>query len=352
MADPSATVRSWRRGWGDRREAAARAAGVSPGRGAAAPAPPAKAQIAMSGLLGGPSRRGPGPGPHLAGVLTLLAVTVLWGTTFAVIKGAVREVAPLHLTLARFALAALVLAPWLTRSPGAWAAGLELGFWLFLGYITQAVGLQHTTAGRSAFITAVSVVLVPVLAAAAGRHVPRRVHGAAAIALLGVGLLSWDGSRPNVGDAWTLATAATYAVYVVRLEAHALAIDTHRLTAVQLWSVALFAALTAGADAWLAGATMRVADGTSGIADMIPAGAWSAVVYLGLVATALTTWLQAHGQRRVGAAESALIYTTEPLWAAGFAWLQLGESLGALGVAGALLIVGATLVSLWPVRRA
>ncbi len=316
------------------------------------PAPRVIADAVTARLRSRLSRGSPAPGPRLTGVLTLLAVTVLWGTTFAVIKSAVRDVDPLHLTFARFALAALVLAPWLTRSPGAWAAGLELGFWLFLGYITQAVGLQHTTAGRSAFITAVSVVLVPVLAAAAGRHVPRRVHGAAAIALLGVGLLSWDGSRPNIGDAWTLATAATYAVYVVRLEAHALTLDTRRLTAVQLWSVTLFAALTAGADAWLAGAAMRVADGTAGIADMIPAGAWGAVVYLGLVATALTTWLQACGQRRVGAAEAALIYTTEPLWAAGFAWLLLGESLGALGVAGAALIVGATLVSLWPVRRA
>ncbi|RIL08496.1 EamA family transporter [bacterium] len=284
-------------------------------------------------------------GPHAAGIAALLVVTLLWGTTFAVIKGAVTHVAPLHLTLARFAIAGSIFLPWVVRSRHAWGAGLELGGWLFLGYATQAVGLRYTTASRSAFITAASVVLVPLLITAAGRRVPRSVSVAALVALAGVGLLSWDGSPPNVGDAWTLVTAAAYAVYVVRLEAHALAVDTRRLTAVQLWSVAMFAALGV-----LAG---RAVGGPSavGAPPAIPPSAWAAVAYLALAATAVTTWLQAAGQRRVTAPEAALIYTLEPLWAALFAYWWLGESLGRRGLAGAALVVAAMLLSQWPIRR-
>lgn len=257
----------------------------------------------------------------------------------------VTHVAPLHLTLARFAIAGSIFLPWVVRSRHAWGAGLELGGWLFLGYATQAVGLRYTTASRSAFITAASVVLVPLLITAAGRRVPRSVSVAALVALAGVGLLSWDGSPPNVGDAWTLVTAAAYAVYVVRLEAHALAVDTRRLTAVQLWSVAMFAALGV-----LAG---RAVGGPSavGAPPAIPPSAWAAVAYLALAATAVTTWLQAAGQRRVTAPEAALIYTLEPLWAALFAYWWLGESLGRRGLAGAALVVAAMLLSQWPIRR-
>ena len=102
--------------------------------------------------------------------------------------------------------------------------------------------------GEYAFITSLNVVFVPVLAASGGRHVSPRVWVAAALALLGTALLCNDGVRPNAGDVWTLVTAGTYAVYIIRLERFTARFPSMPLTATQLWAVAVLSAVWAGAD--------------------------------------------------------------------------------------------------------
>ncbi|MEZ0347237.1 MAG: EamA family transporter [Thermus sp.] len=262
-----------------------------------------------------------------AGLLALNLLTLIWGTTFVVVKGAVGEMAPSLLVLLRFLVASAFFLPFALRLPkGIWGPGLELAFWLLLGYASQAVGLLYTSASRSAFITALNVVLVPLLLSLAGRRV-RGVWLAAFLAFLGVGLLSYDPQQPplNVGDLWTLLTALTYALYIVRLEVHAKAYPSLPLTAVQVLGTALLAL------PWALGEGVRL--------EGVP---WGAVLYLGVVATALTTWLQTWGQRRVPAPQAAILYTLEPVWATLFAYLLLGERLGLTGLLGALLVVLAT----------
>ncbi|GAA6755684.1 DMT family transporter [Thermus thalpophilus] len=262
-----------------------------------------------------------------AGLLALHLLTLIWGTTFVVVKGAVGEMAPSLLVLLRFLVASAFFLPFALRLPkGIWGPGLELAFWLLLGYASQAVGLLYTSASRSAFITALNVVLVPLLLSLAGRRV-RGVWLAAFLAFLGVGLLSYDPQQPplNVGDLWTLLTALTYALYIVRLEVHAKAYPSLPLTAVQVLGTALLAL------PWALGEGARL--------EGVP---WGAVLYLGVVATALTTWLQTWGQRRVPAPQAAILYTLEPVWATLFAYLLLGERLGATGLLGALLVVLST----------
>lgn len=275
------------------------------------------------------------PRRDIGGVALLAVVTALWGTTFVVIKGTVAEISPAALVLARFAIGAVVLTLLVPRRSLPGRAGLELGFWLWLGYATQAHGLQFTTASRSAFITSVSVVLVPVLAALAGRHVRRTAFASALVAVLGVGLLSFDGAPPNAGDLWTLVTAGSYAVFVLRLEAHAAREHALPLAAAQLWGVVPFAAAMVAVDVVVLGAE-------TGLGSRV---GLPGVLYLALVATALTTWLQTEGQRRVAAPEAGVLYSMEPVWAALFAALVLGERLGPSGWVGAAAIVGAVLLS-------
>lgn len=156
---------------------------------------------------------------YVLGLLALNLLTLIWGTTFVVVKGAVEGMAPSLLILLRFGVAALFFLPWLFRLPaGAFGPGMELAFWLFVGYASQTLGLAHTSASRSAFITALSVVLVPLLLRLAGREVGPAFL-AAFLALAGVGLLSYDPYQPpfNVGDLWTFLTALAYALYIVRL---------------------------------------------------------------------------------------------------------------------------------------
>lgn len=179
---------------------------------------------------------------YALGLFALNLPTFLWGTTFVVVKGAVGEMAPSLLVFLRFLLASLFFLPWAGRLPrGVWGPGMELAFWLLLGYASQAIGLMYTTASRSAFITALNVVLVPLILGLAGRSLGG-VWVAALLAFLGVGFLSYDPRQPplNAGDFWTLLTALTYALYIVRLEVHAKAFPSLPLTAVQVFGTTLF----------------------------------------------------------------------------------------------------------------
>jgi drug/metabolite transporter (DMT)-like permease len=277
-------------------------------------------------------------------VILLSIVTLIWGTTFVVIRALVADRADQSallpaslLTLSRFAVATALFAPFARRDARLWVAGLELGFWLWCGYATQAVGLAYTSVSRSAFITVLHVVFVPAMTALSGRRVRAVVWPAAGMALLGTGLLSSDGTPPNRGDAWTLLTAVTYAAYIVRLERHADRFPALPLTFAQLAVVTL---LSLG---WVAAERPAFAPITWQTA--------ASIAWLGVAATAVTTWFQAIGQKTVPGPQASLLYTLEPVWAWVFAWLVFGEWLGPLGWTGAGLILAAALLSQWPARQ-
>ena len=99
------------------------------------------------------------------------------------------------------------------------SAGFELGCWSFLGFALQAIGLQFTTASRSAFLLYLNVKLVPLLALLLyGRQSPLRTWASAALAFAGTALLSYDGGPPNIGDVWCVASALASACFILRLE--------------------------------------------------------------------------------------------------------------------------------------
>jgi drug/metabolite transporter (DMT)-like permease len=270
----------------------------------------------------------------------LLGVTAIWGTTFVatrlLVAGDSPALAPGALIFWRFLLAAAIFAPALRGSqrPGLWRAGLELSFWLWCGYATQAIGLIYTTSNRSAFVTSLNVIFVPMLAVLAGRRVTWIIWVAVALALVGAALLIRDGGPPNRGDVWTIGCALTYAIYIVRLEHFAIRFPSRQLTAVQLCGVTAMSAVWAASE---------IANGSGW-------GRWSlgdiaVVVYLGLIATALTTWLQAVGQRGLPGTHASLLYTTEPVFASVMAYFVLGERLSYRGMQGAALILFAAISS-------
>ncbi len=273
-------------------------------------------------------------------------MTLIWGTTFSLTRSLETDpahpISPASLTLLRFVISAAVFAPFLRKDRRLWRVGLELGFWLWCGYASQANGLRTTTAGRSAFITSLNVVFVPLIVAAAGGRVGWRVWLAAGIALAGTALLSYDGAPPNRGDAWTLVTAITYAVYIVRLERSATHYGPLQLSAVQSVGVALWSLGWFVGDAWHSTLSPGFA-----LADLTW-GAIGRVVYLGIVATAATTWLQAIGQRTVPGPQASLLYTMEPVWASLFARAFFDERFGSKGGAGAAMILLAAMMSQAP----
>uniref|UniRef100_A0A0G4I7K5 EamA domain-containing protein n=1 Tax=Chromera velia CCMP2878 TaxID=1169474 RepID=A0A0G4I7K5_9ALVE len=235
--------------------------------------------------------------------------------------------------------------------PSTWRAGVELGFWMFLGYALQAVGLETTSASRSAFLLYLNVKFVPFFARVLlGRDISLATWVSALLAVAGTFLLSNDGSPPVEGDLWSIAAAAASAIFILRLEGAAGKFPAAALNAASLFAVAGFCGVWLVADtfreAWRDGAGMpklgvQLERWKGELSGPGRETAGEAVVYLGVVTTALSNFIQTVGQRRVPAETAALIFATDPVWAALFAYLWLGETLGAQGLAGAALILGA-----------
>ena len=288
---------------------------------------------------------------HLRGIVLLVLVTAIWGSTFAVVKTLGQLLDPSVLIAWRFLIGALALLPvvlWSRVSghsarvrtgpggaPGAagvWRDGLVLGAWLIAGYGTQTVALQTTGANRAAFFTALSVVLVPVwLVFAQRRRMPLALWAALPLAVAGLALLSWEGGRLVVGDFWALACAFTYAGFILTLERLA-----HRQPPLPF---------TLAQVAWVSGLAWLWALLAAPHHLWPPPAAWGPLLYLGILATATTTLLQTLGQRHVSAAEASLIYALEPVTATIFSFFLIHEQVGLRGLLGGLLVVGATVLS-------
>lgn len=270
--------------------------------------------------------------PAALGTLTLVFITLIWGSTFVIVKETVGNVPPSLLLALRFSVAALLFA-WVRPSRAALLPGLVLGLLSFLGFATQTLGLVSTTASKAAFITGLSVILTPLFSALWFRHsVPVRAYGAAAVALAGLALMSF--SEPlgvTTGDLWVLGTAVFYAFYIIYLGEVASKHGSLELPAVQFWPMAGLA--------WLWAVPQLGQVGTLSAASV-----WS-IVYLGAVATALVSVLQVRAQRVVSAHVAALVFVLEPVFAALFAYLLLGEALGVWGWVGAGLVGMAMLLS-------
>ena len=265
-------------------------------------------------------------------IFTLVLITLVWGTTFVIVKETIKSVPPPLLLALRFTVAALLFA-WVRPSRKALVPGLILGVLSFLGFATQTVGLVSTTASKAAFITGLSVILTPLFSAVWFRHrILARAFLAAAVALVGLGLLSLTGAQGiTAGDVWILSTAVFYAFYILYLGEVAPKYGALELSAVQFWPMAVLA--------WLWALPQL------GQLGSLSAGSVGSTVYLGAVATALVSVLQVRAQRVVSAHVAALIFVLEPVFAALFAYLLLGERLGVWGWVGAGLVGVAMLLS-------
>ncbi len=283
--------------------------------------------------------------------LMLLAVTVCWGVSFPAIKAASPHIsATLFVALRFVAATALMAAAWplfirtlpvdlavrgrrLLTEPLTARHGLELGVLAALGYTTQTVGMHHTSANNSAFITALSVVLVPVFLFVIRRERPGLpVMGAVALAVAGLALMTRpDLGGLNTGDVWTLGTAVSYAVYLIRLNA---ALKVANWLPLVVWTMAVCAVLNAGAALLIETPRLEIRS------EVL----WALAVTT-LMSTILALTLQNRFQGDTTPTRAALIFSAEPVTASFFSWLLLGETLGRHSLAGAGLILAAVLVT-------
>jgi drug/metabolite transporter (DMT)-like permease len=284
----------------------------------------------------------PAPNRSLRAHLLLLAVVGIWGSTFVVVKGALTDVSPLLFNFLRMTLAFLCLAIIYRGHFGridrrALFSGAIIGFCLAMGYQFQTAGLRLTTPSKSAFITGMVVVLVPLLSAipglrARGASIPRwNAWCGALIAFAGIVLLTtpagsaFDFQSINRGDLLTFGCALGFSLHVLALAHLAPRFPFEQLALLQVGFCAAFM-----------GASMPVLE-RSWIH-------WSPRVVIALfvtavLATAVAFAVQSWAQQYLPATHTALILALEPVFAWLTSYLFFAERLSRRSASGALLIL-------------
>ncbi|KAI8471653.1 MAG: hypothetical protein J3K34DRAFT_520340 [Monoraphidium minutum] len=340
---------------------------------AAAAAAAAGAAPQQQGRLGALLARLPKFDGRLRGLVLLNLMTVAMGSNWVVVKasaeGATMTDSTVFMAL-RFALAAALFVPFL--KPGDKAitkAGLQIGVFYALGYITQAVALAHTAASRASLLSTFTVLTVPMIAGLCGERIRPIVWVCAAAALAGTGMLEGgsDLGPPNVGDAWAVASALCFGLQMFLTERH-----MHNLpkgSELPLMGVSM---VTVAALAGAAAVGMHAGDlpstaagvghlfaewqallpaalgggGSAGAAEATEAArTFQQLFYTAVVSTDLVLFAELVALQDVSSTDAAMIYSLEPVAGALMAYAFLGERWGLWGWVGGATILGASMLT-------
>lgn len=268
---------------------------------------------------------------RLATIL-LVGLTVVWGSTFFLIKDLVEHVPPLDFLGVRFLLAAAAMTliawrhvarlgrPLLLRSA-------VLGVLYTAAQILQTVGLETTPASVSGFLTGVYVVLTPLIAALAFRQrIGRSTWIAVAVAAAGLVVLTLTGISFGLGEALTLGGALAYALHIIATARWAKVEHALGISMVQLWVIGILCAVGGAPD---------------GITLPATADQWASMLFMVVFASIAAMWVQTWAQAQISATRAAVIMTAEPVWATVFAVAFGGEGLTWRLVIGGGMVLGA-----------
>jgi drug/metabolite transporter (DMT)-like permease len=273
--------------------------------------------------------------------LGLLAVTAVWGSTFVLIKDVVGRMSVVDFLAVRFAIAAVVMlllfgVHVLRLGRAQQLRGLALGVLYGFAQWLQTEGLARTSPSVSGFVTGMYVVITPILALLIFRQrMPLTTWLAAVLATIGLGVLALNGFEVDTGVLLTLASAALYALHIVGLGHWSKTGEAFGMSAVQMVGIA----------AVCIAATLP----HHGPALPPDGKAWVAVLYMALVAGAFAMLVQTWAQAHMPATRAAIVMTTEPVFAAGFAVLLGVDALTTRMIGGgALVLVAMYMVELAP----
>ncbi len=272
-------------------------------------------------------------------------MTLIWGSTFVLIKEALKDSSPLVLNAVRMALAAVLLALFYrkhlaTMTRQSLIAGVVVGIFLYLGYAFQTSGLNLTTPSKSAFLTGTSTVLVPLVLVLFWRtriHIWRVVG--IALAFLGLFLMTVPAGRAgladfanvNLGDILSIGCAFGFAFQIIFLGRASQRFPFEQIAVLQIATAAILMALTAPLLERL---------------HLQPSNTVIVTVLItGILGTAVAFTVQAWAQQFTPATHTALIFNLEPVFAWLTSFIYLKERLGVRAGAGALLILAGVLVS-------
>jgi len=271
--------------------------------------------------------------------LALIAITFVWGSTFTVVKSSLAQISPILFVALRFWIATAIVLVFMPRqivgiSAKSFCRGAILSVFLLGGFIFQTLGLRHTNPSYSAFITSLSVLLVPLLGFFFFRDRPKpQTIAGIGLATLGLYflLMNITDMKMGAGDVLTLICAVLFALQILFLGLFVSTTDYRQLMILQVAGAAVLC-------------TIMIPFLES------PFVIWnsSLILYLfitGVLATAIGFYVQARAQQFTTTNRAALIFSLEPFFAALFAYWILGQVLTAREWIGGGLILAGILAS-------
>lgn len=287
----------------------------------------------------------------LSGTLALLFATVIWGSAFIAQSVGMDHIGPMTFQASRCGLGALFLIPiiflfekdkkqyfknW--ADPKLWKTGFFCGTALFVAAGLQQVGLVYTSAGKAGFITAMYIVLVPILGLFLKRKPPVSAWISVVVAVAGLYLLSCVGaSEINLGDILMLGGALGFAVQITLVDELAGDLDGLRLNCIQAFVCSVFSAVVM---------FLTETPTISGIVSAaIPIG------YAGICSMGIAYSLQIIGQKHLEPTPASLIMSLESVFAALCGWLLLHERMSPAELCGCALVFCAVIISQLPEKK-
>lgn len=285
-------------------------------------------------------------------IILLNVITIIYASNISIIKEAESFADPAYFSAVRFVLSTIPFLPSIFQARNDIQirnSGLELGLWLSLGYLSEALGLLTSDAGRASFISLFTVIVIPLFESVFGAIVPARTWFGILMSVLGISMLECCGSPPNVGDLFNFLSAIFFGIHTLRTEHISRKVGEEKFPALLGYEVAVVAVLST---IWcLVTANFdhiqdseRMSWTWELFSDWICAFPWVPAIYTGVFSTGISLWGEIAAMREVSAIETAVIYGLEPVWGAGFAWFLLGERWEAAGWIGAALVLGGNLM--------
>ncbi|MBB6444630.1 drug/metabolite transporter (DMT)-like permease [Bacillus benzoevorans] len=286
--------------------------------------------------------------------ISLLLVALVWGATFVIVQNALFLLEPFTFNGIRFTIAGLLLLTWLLLferkqlrklERRILLSGILIGFWLFVGYAAQTAGLIYTTSAKAGFITGLSVVLVPVFSYFLLKHKPSQ-HAILGIiiATAGLYLLTMTDSAPlNIGDGLVFVCAIGFALQIIYTGKYSRNYPALLLTVIQIFTVAFLSLMGAFFfEDW----HVMVKSAVIYAPEVV-----TALIVTSVFATAFAFFIQTSVQKYTTPTRVALIFATEPVFAAitGFIWAD--DRLSFSAIAGCFLILSGMVFSELPANK-
>ncbi|MFT2112387.1 DMT family transporter [Marinomonas sp. 2405UD68-3] len=276
----------------------------------------------------------------------LWLTAIIWGFAFVAQSTGMENLGPYSFNAARFILATLSLIPLLFIFPSKQSydvkklviVGSIAGAILFIGSSFQQVGLLYTSAGNAGFITSLYIVLVPVFGLALSQKTTKNAWIGIIVALVGFYILTVEPNFTiNYGDVLEFIGAIFWACHVLIIGYYARHLPAIPLSIIQCFIATILSIIFA-----VTTENNRMDDFKS---------AWLPLLYAGVASSSIAYTLQIIGQKKVSASISALILSTEAVFAVIGGWLFMGEILTSKAYLGCAFILLGMIISQWPKRK-